>query len=55
MICYLKFSKERNLLSPPNFPVEIIEVITYTKRAETGTECAVRLQLCMEHMERGEI
>jgi hypothetical protein len=49
MVCYLKCSKERKLLSPPHFSVEII---TNNKRAEPGTECAVRLQIYMEHMER---
>ncbi len=31
LLCVLKCPKERNTLSPPYLPVEIIEVITYSK------------------------
>ncbi len=31
LVCVLKCPKERNTLSPPYLPVEIIEVITYSK------------------------
>ena len=40
LVCVLKCPKERNTLSPPYLPVEIIEVITYSK---TNT---IRYKVC---------